>query len=297
LKTVAKVQFNVTWELAAVPYLPVPDLIAEHASNLSRSGVNGLMLGWSLGGYPSLNLEIAQAFQTLSAENQTPGEAKKQQEDVLNRIAQKYYGEGADIARKAWSECSAGFREYPYHISSCYVGPQHWGPATLVFPQPTNYGATMVGIPYDDVNGWCAIYPPEVAAGQYRKISDGFSKGIDLLTAANEKASARGHEKVRQDMLLFARAAQLHFAASANMVDFYTYRNQYLNETDAVKKKDLAGQMKRILNDELAVAAQMYRWTKSDSRIGYESSNHYWYIPDDIAEAVISIQYALKQVK
>ncbi len=52
LKTVAKVQFNNTWELSSVPYLPVMDLVAEHCSRLSKVGVDGLMLSWSVGGYP-----------------------------------------------------------------------------------------------------------------------------------------------------------------------------------------------------------------------------------------------------
>src|SRR5207248_4978111 len=34
LKAVAKVQVNTTWELAAVPYLPVLDLVAEHCARL-----------------------------------------------------------------------------------------------------------------------------------------------------------------------------------------------------------------------------------------------------------------------
>ena len=36
LRTVAKVQVNNSWELSTVPYLPVLDLVAEHAGNLAR---------------------------------------------------------------------------------------------------------------------------------------------------------------------------------------------------------------------------------------------------------------------
>ncbi|OUS78757.1 hypothetical protein B1748_01390 [Paenibacillus sp. MY03] len=54
LKTAAKVQFNNSWELSAVPYLPVFQLIEEHLQRLNASGVSGLMLSWTLGGYPSL---------------------------------------------------------------------------------------------------------------------------------------------------------------------------------------------------------------------------------------------------
>ena len=62
LKTVAKVQLNNTWELSTVPYLPVMDLVAEHCHNLASAGVDGMMLSWTLGGYPSPNLEIAARF-------------------------------------------------------------------------------------------------------------------------------------------------------------------------------------------------------------------------------------------
>ncbi len=87
LKTVAKVQLNNSWELSTVPYLPVLDLVAGHVGNLARSRVDGLMLSWSLGGYPSPNLEVAQEF---AAE---PG---AERETVLDRVARRRFGpEGA----------------------------------------------------------------------------------------------------------------------------------------------------------------------------------------------------------
>src|SRR5690606_20790274 len=62
LKTVAKVQFNNTWELSAIPWIPALDLIAQHAANLAKVDIDGYMLSWTLGGYPSPNLEIARQF-------------------------------------------------------------------------------------------------------------------------------------------------------------------------------------------------------------------------------------------
>ena len=56
LKTVAKVAFNNTWELSAVPYLPVLDLVAEHCERLAQANVDGMMLSWSLG-----RLSVAQS--------------------------------------------------------------------------------------------------------------------------------------------------------------------------------------------------------------------------------------------
>lgn len=302
LKTVAKVQFNVTWELAAIPYLPVADLIAEHASNLSESGVNGLMLSWSLGGYPSPNLEIAREFQAPHP-NPRPAmgagalsDAKENRRNaVLDRVAADRYGNGAGKAREAWTLFSAGYREFPYHIGLCYVGPQQWGAANLFFAKPTGYGATMVGIPYDDVQSWCAVYPPDVAAGQFRKVADHFAKGLPLLREAIALAPPERKREAESEYR-FADAARLHFAASANMIEFNMHRNRLLEEKDANEKQRLVAAIEKVITAELQTAKEMYRLAKSDSRIGYESSNHYFYLPIDIVEAMISARYVKQKI-
>ena len=58
LGAVAKVQANCTWELSPFPYLPVMDLPAQHACNIAREGVRGVMLSWSLGCCPAPNLRL-----------------------------------------------------------------------------------------------------------------------------------------------------------------------------------------------------------------------------------------------
>ena len=59
LNTLAKIQAGNTWELSAVPAIPAVANVARHAENLSKAEVSGVMLGWTLGGYPSSNLEVA----------------------------------------------------------------------------------------------------------------------------------------------------------------------------------------------------------------------------------------------
>ena len=56
----AKVQLNNTWEMAAVPYIPVFDKIFEHIGNLKNENVGNLLASWTLGGCPSINLELAE---------------------------------------------------------------------------------------------------------------------------------------------------------------------------------------------------------------------------------------------
>jgi hypothetical protein len=52
-------------------------------------------------------------------------------------------------------------------------------------------------------------------------------------------------------------------------------------------------EIKRIARDELPLAAELYRLTCLDSRIGFEASNQYYYLPLDLVEKVVNCQYVL----
>ena len=59
-KRAAEIQFNNTCEIASVPYLPVMDLVAEHLRNLAPVKLDGMFIGWTMGGHPSPNFQLAQ---------------------------------------------------------------------------------------------------------------------------------------------------------------------------------------------------------------------------------------------
>lgn len=61
-KIYAKVQINNTWELSPLPFIPVFELIAKHLQNLNDLGIEGLMLSWTQGSYPSLSLYLAKRY-------------------------------------------------------------------------------------------------------------------------------------------------------------------------------------------------------------------------------------------
>ena len=44
-----------------MPWIPVPDLVERHLKNLRAEGVTGLMLSWTVGGYPGGNLDQGRA--------------------------------------------------------------------------------------------------------------------------------------------------------------------------------------------------------------------------------------------
>lgn len=288
LKTVAKVAFNNTWELSAVPFIPVMDLIAEHSENLQDAGVDGKMLSWTLGGYPSANLSVSHYFSTQ------PGATK---EKVLARIARERYGAAAaPHARKAWTAFSDAFRNFPYSGAVMYKAPQQMGPANLLYAKPTGYASTMVGFPYDDLAGWRAPYPAPVLAAQFEKITRGWEEGLRQFEKVVEPTTGQQRVNAESDLSV-ARAVHLHFASVANQVRFVMARNHAARaNTSGQQRRQLEQQMKEILESELALARDLFTVTSQDSRIGYEASNHYYYVPLDLVEKVINCEYLREQL-
>lgn len=287
LRTVAKVQMNNSWELSAVPYLPVMDLTAEHCGNLAATGVDGIMLGWTLGGYPSPNLEIARRFSEI------PTPAK---EDVLNDVARERFGPaGAAHARKAWKAFSDAFREYPFNGGVVYRCPVQFGPSNLLYPKPTHYKATMIGFPYDDVDGWRGPYPADVFAGQFARVAAGWRDGLTELEQATAEAPADRIADARAELRI-ARAAVLHFQSVANQVRFTMARNALLapdNKLAPAERKAKIEDIRQIVRDEIEIARRLFTLARSDSRIGFEASNQYYYLPIDLVEKVINCRHLL----
>lgn len=300
LSTVAKVQLNCTWELSSMPYLPVVDLVARHCKRLSEAGVSGIMLGWSLGGYPSPNLEVAYEFA------KTP---LATEDDVLQRVAEHRFGtNAAPLARSAWSKMSAAFEAYPYG-GGLYTAPTQMGPANRFYSKSTGYDATMVGLPYDAISNWCAQYPPEVFASQFEKVASGWQEGVAILRQAVEQTDAE-HYELAVSELRFAEAAGLHFASVARQVRFVLLRNALaeacypidtpLTETQrSAMPQNVATmrtELRSLVEAEITDAKRLYLLDSADSRIGYEASNHYFYVPIDLIEKVISCRSILQNL-
>jgi hypothetical protein len=291
LKTVAKVQFNNSWELSALPYLPVMDLVAENCRNLSQAGVDGMMLSWSLGGYPSPNLEIAERFQ---------GRPVPRVDEVLDAVAGERFGpHGAALARKAWTAFSRALGEYPYDGSVLYQCPVQMGPANLLYPVRTGYNATMVGIPYDDLRGWRGPYPADTLAAQFQKVAEGWLPGLAALRLAVERSPA-GKRAENEAEWRLARAAYLHFQSVANQVRFIQARDALADQAQRLpdaERRFWFGQLRRIAGAEKALARELFTLARLDSRLGFEASNHYFYLPLDLVEKTINCDWIQKETQ
>jgi DNA polymerase III delta prime subunit len=267
IKTVAKIQLNNTWELSAVPYIPVPYLVQEHLDNLYKNNINGLMLSWSLGGYPDGNLNLI---------NNTP--------EQLAEI--KFGKEATPLICEAWKVFSEAFKQFPFHVDVIYFGPMNFGPANLFYLKKTEYNATMIGFPYDDLDTWRANYSAEVFEEQFRILSERWQEGIMSLGKAGKIIPAEKTENF-VELENISRAAYCHFKSTCNIIKYVRLR-----DADAARKKIIA-----VLNEEIELTKELHKIVCNDSRIGFEASNHYYYTINDLKEKVLNCEHLLKQLK
>ncbi len=271
LRTIAKVQVNNSWELSAVPYLPTPDLVEQHLNRLREVGVNGLMLSWTVGGYPGGNLAL---IDRPSAE-----------------LAVELFGSrAAPLVQQAWRAFSRAFQELPFDCSVIYRSPLNTGPANLLHLRPTGYEATMVqGFPYDDLTTWRGIYPENVFERQLRKLSRGWRRGLDQLSGAR-RLVPQAKRKHLEDLDRVAQAAYCHFRSTYLQV-------RYVRARDSLRQgARRAATLGAIAREEVELARRLHAIMQRDSRIGFEAANHYSYTLNDLKEKVIQCEWLQRQL-
>jgi hypothetical protein len=277
IPAMAKTQFNATWEISAVPYIPVPYLIARHCANLRRERVRGLMASWTVGGYPSPNLAVAKEFYF------EPG---ADSDTILARVAARTYGSAAvPHVLRAWKAFSDAFEQFPYGVH-VYVIPTQHGPSNLLRPKPTGDRPSMILFPQDGLKTWCGPYPPEVVREQFRKMADGWQQGVAAFRRAVTLAGESKKAQAREDLAI-AEVCRIHFQSVANQVEFYRLREQPETPERRV-------QMRQLVEAEMALARDLCPLAKRHSVVAFEATNHYYYRPLDLAEAIVRGRYLLE---
>jgi hypothetical protein len=288
LHAMAKIQASNTWELSAVPYIPAVENVARHAAGLRDSPVDGLMLGWTLGGYPSPNVEVVAELSRAAPESSR----HLTTDEAMEKVAWRRFGAAlAPAVVDAWRGFSAAFCEFPYHAALVYYAPLQLGPANLLWEEPTGYKATMVGFPYDDLEAWQAVYPPEVFIAQFEKVAGGFESALARLKAALASATVDAQTPERQALaseINVAEAAAIHFRSVANQARFLLARRALAAAESPAAAGPALVELEGLLEAEMALARRLYAIQIVDSRIGFEASNQYFYVPIDLAEKVLN---------
>lgn len=264
----AKVQMNNTWEMSVVPYIPVFDKVAKHIEQLKEQGIQHLQVSWTLGGCPSPNLRLASWLM----------EDKGTLQDFLIDWLGENVAEGVFVAQQ---KLSNAFSHYPFYIGTLYYGPQNFGPMAPFFLEKTGYRATMVGYPYDDIEWWSGIYPADVYEDEYRQLVEGWREGLsDLLVY-------EGLNEELDEMILMARVVLCQYESAYHHIQFVNRRDVTLVKADDSCRDELL----RIVCEEMETVQTLIDLRLQDSRIGFESSNHYFYTLQDLKEKMINLAY------
>lgn len=251
LQTGAKVQINTTWEASTVPAIPVSPLIEEHIKGLRDEGVRHLLLSWTLGGYPGANIAAAA----------------------------KYFYEKCSFSPEcspeypAQLQFSKAFREFPFHISVLYPGPQNAGPSNLLYEEKSGYNATMTCFAYDDLDSWRGIYHVDIFEAQFERLCKEWKKGLSLLPDGDGSETA-----------LMAKACYCLYYSCLNQIRFIRARDEK-RFSDAVT----------YAKAELETAKEMLSLMNKNAAIGYEAANHYYFSKGQLAEKIINCNYIINR--
>lgn len=153
----------------------------------------------------------------------------------------------------------------------------------------------MVGFAYDDLTSWRGIYPADIFIQQLQKVADGWKKGLSDFDAVVTHTKNEQRIIAKQDQNI-AKAAWLHFASVANQAMFVQYRDSLLQSgNNQAILKSLRKKLNQILNNEKELAASLLEIISHDSRIGFEASNQYYYVAQDLVEKVLNCDYLIER--
>ena len=276
-KAYAKLQVNNSWEFAAVPYLPVFEKIYRHMCKLTAvrgTSLNGLMLSWSLGGYPSTTMQLLAAF--YEKEDDVP---------ALSKIYETMFkGVDVSVLTKAFHQFSEAFDLYPFHIGTVYFGPQEHSPANLLYEHASGFKASMTGFPYDDMDGWRNIFSIETYMHQLKTMSDQWHAGVEILRSVCQESE----EPILQELWDCAQVCDCHFRSMYLQCQFICLR-------DGISTKDTLS-VEEILQEEEEISFCIAAIQAHNPTIGYESSNHYFYNRNALLEKIINCRHLASHI-
>lgn len=270
-RVAAKMQLGNSWELSSVPCLPAFRHFYTAIRNLmERISPEVVQRTWTMGGFPSAAHWLFGAMTRKDAPIPS-------YEELMPRLFPTPDKEALLLALDA---LDTAFEEFPFSVSSMYMGPQHMGPALPLWEEKTGWNSCMVGPIYDDMTSCLHPFPQDLFLRQYEKLTSCWETGLRLLFAAYEGKTPTAAEQLLLDC---AESAYLHFASSRNHLRYITARGGR-EETAA------------LLREEEALAIREAELMGKNPTIGFEATNHYFYTRTDLFEKVLCCRRLLSQL-
>lgn len=263
-KIYAKIQANNSWESENVPYLPVFPLVSLHIKALREMSLDGYMLSWTNGGYPSPTLNMISAI----------NEGK-----TLHGWYASYYEGDAEIVERGVNLISSGFTEYPFSCDHLYFSPETLGEANLWSLEYDERASGMVCYAFDDYERWLEKYPLDIFLQQTEKMLTLWGEGVDILRTSLGKRA--------RELALFAEVAYLHLEC-----DLLHTRYASLKRNTTENRDELLS----IFDRAERSAKRLIELSSLDGRIAFEASNHYFYTIPRLVERILNLEKLKKEL-
>jgi len=276
----AKLQLGTTHENPSIPYLPVPQKIAQKYYTLKETGVSGMMTCWNFGNMPSLATEVAGEF------SWDPQPATI--EDGLRRIAARHFGEEvADEVVAGWAIISRAHDDFPSSIPVMYQGPISRGPAfPLVFDRVNRKFPNSWLLDKEiegDLLNWVAPFGAEKVVECFRSEVAKAAPGVAILEKALEKTTGADRERLARDLGVI-RFHLIQLESSANVVEFLLARNAMYDATDPEEKRRHLDRMEEICRAEWENASAALPLVDADPRLGWHGEAYGYMINRPLIE-------------
>lgn len=264
----SKIQVNNSWECSGVPYVPAFDLMVKHIKNLKKLGITGLMMGWSLGGFPGGALPLCSAV---------CAEGKVDEKSWYSSS----YGEHAKTIKKAVKLFSKAYANFPFSINCLYFGGQNLGCGNFYDLEPDNRESTMVCYTFDDYEFWTDPYGIDVYISQLTKLTNEWKRGLNILAGLSGNANFEEFSRC-------AEGVYIQMLSALNTAKFSKYKREVANNKESIIE---------VLNCELDNAKNMYNLMAKDAKIGYEVTNHYFANRQRVLEKIVNVNAILQKLK
>ncbi|MDP2989281.1 MAG: hypothetical protein Q8O57_01790 [Kiritimatiellota bacterium] len=282
----AKLQIGTTYEMPALPYLPLPGNVYDKLAAMRRLGVKGAMVNWLIGGYPGLMLKAMG-----EASFETTAEGRR---DFMQRLAGLYWDQGvADKVVLAWEHFQKALAEFPCINQVLYYSPLTRSPAyhlhlekesRLALPYNWGYDTERNPQPHEDGP---ARWQGQLKSGEiislFRSMADEWQKGLQLLRAARDVLPA---DKVTAGQYAVAAAARLQFLSAANVYEFYTLRAE-LRRVPQAGQSAVLQKMCRTAENDIVLAEAMKDYLKTEPFIGFHSEMYDYSFTEELLDKKI----------
>jgi hypothetical protein len=124
----------------------------------------------------------------------------------------------------------------------------------------------MVCYSYNDIQNYTRAFGADYYLSLMKQLLNKWKEGLDTLEPV------KGNPYY-EELKLFANATYIHLKSAYNTVRFY-YEYQKVEVDKEIINK--------LIDSELQLTTNLYNLIIKDSRIGFEMTNHYYYVENNL---------------